>query len=156
MIVDWMRLMMESMPQVASEWHFDLIVGAWDLGVDVPLHGAPHVVVAHAQKDAILAEGNSYIGLTYLELAAYSLLLHRPDLPGAGGVLAGAGGMLGRVLPDCRRELPADDGSTAASRRAPVLRGDDDRAPQDQVQPHTCPDRVQSDLALASLPENRG
>ena len=102
MIVDWMRWMIDNVPQVASEWHFDLIVGAWDLGVDVPLHGAPHVIVAHAQKDAILAEGSSHIALTYLELAAYSL--------GLGGCWAGFFQIAAANYPPMTEALQLPDG----------------------------------------------
>ncbi len=102
MVVDWMRSMIEAMPQVASEWHFDLIAEAWDQGFDVPLHGAPHVVVAHARKDLPLAEGNSYIALTYLELAAYSL--------GLGGCWAGFFQIAAANYPPMTEALQLPDG----------------------------------------------
>jgi nitroreductase/Pyruvate/2-oxoacid:ferredoxin oxidoreductase delta subunit len=73
MVADWMRMMVEALPQMSTDWHLNLIVAAWDLGVDTITRGAPHVIVAHAPKDLPLAEGNSYIAMTYLELAAYSL-----------------------------------------------------------------------------------
>ena len=73
MVADWMRPMIGALPQMTNAFHLDLIVAAWDLGVDTITRGAPHVIVAHAPSDIPLAEGNSYIALTYLELAAYSL-----------------------------------------------------------------------------------
>lgn len=72
MVIDWMRAVIQTVPDIASEWHFDRAVGAWDMGADYIMRGAPHAIVAHAPKDLPLADGNSYIALTYLELAAYS------------------------------------------------------------------------------------
>jgi nitroreductase/NAD-dependent dihydropyrimidine dehydrogenase PreA subunit len=73
LVVDWMRRTLKTSPEIAEALRFDLIVGAWIMGIDVPLHGAPHVVVAHAPKDAPLAENSCSLALAYLELAAYSL-----------------------------------------------------------------------------------
>ncbi|MFC1848016.1 nitroreductase family protein [Chloroflexota bacterium] len=73
MVVDWMRSILQDRPDRAKQWNFDILVNSWDLGKDPITRGAPHLVVAHAPKDQPFAEGNSYIALTYLELAAYSL-----------------------------------------------------------------------------------
>lgn len=73
LVVDSMRSAIKAAPDIAAALHFDLMVSAWDLGIDVILRGAPHVIVAHAHKDLPLADQNCYIALTYLELAAYSL-----------------------------------------------------------------------------------
>jgi nitroreductase/NAD-dependent dihydropyrimidine dehydrogenase PreA subunit len=72
MVIDWMRTVIQTVPDIASQWDFDLKVGAWDRGTDYILRNAPHIIVAHAPGDVPLAEGNCYIALTYLELAAYS------------------------------------------------------------------------------------
>ncbi|UCG82247.1 MAG: nitroreductase family protein [Dehalococcoidia bacterium] len=72
MVIDWMRMAIQTVPDIASQLHFDLMAGAWDLGADYIMHGAPHAIIAHAPKDLPLAEGSCYIALTYLELAAYS------------------------------------------------------------------------------------
>jgi nitroreductase/NAD-dependent dihydropyrimidine dehydrogenase PreA subunit len=81
LVVDWMRQTLKASPEIAAALRFDLIVGAWVMGVDVPLRGAPHVIVAHGSKDVPLAEQSCAIALAYLELAAYSL--------GLGGCWAG-------------------------------------------------------------------
>jgi len=73
MVIDWMRAVMEAKPHRAKEWLFDILVDSWDRGSDPVTRGAPHLVVAHAPKVGLFAEGNSYIALTYLELAAHSL-----------------------------------------------------------------------------------
>ena len=44
----------------------------WDFGIDVITRGAPHLIIAHAQKDSV-PMGDCQIALTYLELAAHSM-----------------------------------------------------------------------------------
>jgi nitroreductase/NAD-dependent dihydropyrimidine dehydrogenase PreA subunit len=73
MVIEWMRAIMQAKPHRAKEWLFDILVDTWDRGIDPVSRGAPHLIVAHAPKDGPFAEGNSYIALTYLELAAHSL-----------------------------------------------------------------------------------
>jgi nitroreductase/Pyruvate/2-oxoacid:ferredoxin oxidoreductase delta subunit len=73
MVVEWMRAIVESKPEMAASLRFDRIVELCDGGDDIILRGAPHVVVAHADKlQAAMAPTASVIALTYLELAAYA------------------------------------------------------------------------------------
>ena len=48
------------------------IVAAWDQGKDMVLHGAPHLLVAHAHEKSLKPEVDCTIALTYFELAASS------------------------------------------------------------------------------------
>jgi nitroreductase len=73
LVVDWMRQTLKTSPEIAELLRFDHIVGSWIMGIDIPLRGAPHVIVAHAHKDFPLAENSCSLALAYLELAAYSL-----------------------------------------------------------------------------------
>jgi len=73
LVVDWMRQVIKANRELAAVLRFDHMVGAWIMGIDVPLRGAPHVIAAHAPKNQPLAEGSCCIALTYLELAAYSM-----------------------------------------------------------------------------------
>ncbi len=73
MVIDWMRSMAGEAPGQAETSQFKLIVAAWDLGMDVVMRGAPHLIVAHAQRGFGLSQVDCCIALTYLELAAYSL-----------------------------------------------------------------------------------
>lgn len=55
---------------------FKRLLANWDSGIDVITRGAPHLVIAHAEKDSVPTGGNMadcYIALTYLELAAHSM-----------------------------------------------------------------------------------
>lgn len=73
LVVDAMRLMIKETPGLADVSYLGLIVTAWDRGIDVIMHDAPHLVIAHAHKQFGLPQADCDIALTYLELAAYSM-----------------------------------------------------------------------------------
>ena len=73
LVVDWMRSLIKESPWLADLLPLDLIVAAWESGVDVIMRDAPHVIVGHAHRDSASAQNDGVIALTYLELAAYSL-----------------------------------------------------------------------------------
>jgi nitroreductase/NAD-dependent dihydropyrimidine dehydrogenase PreA subunit len=71
--VDWMRWMMDKMPEVGASLHMDRAIGRWEAGKDIILKNAPVVMVAHGAKDDFMAPTASTIALSYLELAATSM-----------------------------------------------------------------------------------
>lgn len=73
LVIDWMRQMLEDNPGFARTMRFDLIIDAWESGVDRICRGAPHVIVAHGQAALPHTQPACVIALTYLELAAYSM-----------------------------------------------------------------------------------
>jgi len=74
MVVEWMRSIVESRPEIAKSMHFDRIVANSDRGIDMILRGAPHVIVAHCDKQyGALGPSACVIAATYLELAAYGM-----------------------------------------------------------------------------------
>lgn len=73
MVADWMRYMIKEQPAAAAKMHMDMVVGAWDFGVDVICRDAPHVIVAHGLQADMTAQNACTIAMTYLELAAPSL-----------------------------------------------------------------------------------
>lgn len=75
LVVDWMRTVIAEQPGMAAAMHLDLVVGAWDVGVDVVCRDAPHVILAHGHQADITARPACVIALAYLELAAPSLRL---------------------------------------------------------------------------------
>jgi nitroreductase/NAD-dependent dihydropyrimidine dehydrogenase PreA subunit len=108
LIVDWMRSMLQGLPATPDTYRFDLIGQAWDAGIDIVMRGAPHLIVAHAPAEDVMAATSGTIALTTLELAAYShglgtcwagffhmaAMLHRPmmetlRLPEGHAVLGG-------------------------------------------------------------------
>ena len=72
-VVDWMRYMIKEQPEMAAAMHMELVVGAWDFGVDVVCRDAPHLVITHGLQSDRTAPTACTIGMTYLELAAPSL-----------------------------------------------------------------------------------
>ena len=72
-VVDWMRYMIKEQPEMAGMMHLDMVVAAWEMGIDVVCRGAPHVIIAHGHKDNPMAPNACVIAMTYLELAAPAL-----------------------------------------------------------------------------------
>jgi nitroreductase/NAD-dependent dihydropyrimidine dehydrogenase PreA subunit len=81
LVVDWMRWMIQNMPQMASAVHMDKTIARWDEGEDVIFRGAPMLILAHANKDLPPAPAACTIATAYLELAATTV--------GLGGCWAG-------------------------------------------------------------------
>lgn len=72
MAIDWLREVVESDPLFAELMRAKEFIAGWDSGIDVITRGAPHLIVAHAQKDSV-PMGDGLIAMTYLELAAYAM-----------------------------------------------------------------------------------
>ncbi len=72
-VVEWMRDTVAKDPKAERSMLMRLITAAWAGGVDTICWGAPHVIVAHAEKDNLMAPQACTIALTYLDLAAPSL-----------------------------------------------------------------------------------
>ncbi len=73
MVIDWLRAVVESDPATAKKNHFDMIVGAWDFGMDVITRDAPHLVFNYAAVKSPFADMyplDCAMALAYLELAA--------------------------------------------------------------------------------------
>jgi len=72
MVADWMRHMIESGSPLAAALHMDFVVAAWEKGQDRICRSAPHLVVAHADREDRTAPAAATIALAYLELAAHA------------------------------------------------------------------------------------
>lgn len=72
LVIDWMRFMIDKHPGLAGMMHFDLVVAAWELGVDTVSRGAPHLVLVNADASDISAPSACTIAMTYFDLAATS------------------------------------------------------------------------------------
>ena len=75
LVADWMRDMIQKQPAIAASMNMELVVGAWDLGVDVICRDAPHLIIAHGSGADVTAQNAATIALTYLDLAAPTLEL---------------------------------------------------------------------------------
>ena len=70
LVVDWMRLLIAEKPKVAAMLSFTRVVTAWDMGLERVCRGAPHVIVAHADKNYGFGAEDTALALSYLELYA--------------------------------------------------------------------------------------
>lgn len=102
MVVDWMRYMIKEQPKAAAKMHMELVVGAWEFGVDVVCRDAPHVIVAHGLQSDMTAQTASTIAMTYLELAAPTL--------GLGTCWAGFYGAAAMLWPPLQKALKLPEG----------------------------------------------
>ncbi|SFG78852.1 Nitroreductase [Desulfotomaculum arcticum] len=71
LVVDWMRYMIQEMPERAKIMHLNRVVAGWEKGEDKVTRQAPHIVLVHARGDNMMAPAACTIAMTYLELAAY-------------------------------------------------------------------------------------
>ncbi len=72
-VVEWMRWVIKEQPAMAALMHLERTVGGWEAGMDVVLRNAPHVVIAHCEKENRFGPQAGTLALGYLELAAFSL-----------------------------------------------------------------------------------
>lgn len=69
-IIDMLRNLIKSGHPLAQAYRLERSVAAWEAGKDPVLRGAPALVIAHAPKSYPLAQVDSTIALTFLDLAA--------------------------------------------------------------------------------------
>lgn len=100
--IDWMRWMIDNMPEVASEVHMDRAVARWENGTDVIFRGAPMLIITHADQNVRPAPPACTIALAYLELAAPTMEL---GCCWAGYFMAAAGN-----FPPMQQALPLPEG----------------------------------------------
>jgi len=106
-VVDWMRYMVKEQPQMAAAMHLELIIGAWDAGVDTVCRDAPHVVLNYGHKMNPTAPAACTIAMATLELAAPSL--------GLGTCWAGYFQVAAQHFPPMREALGLGDGQVCYS-----------------------------------------
>ena len=69
-IIDMLRNLIKAGHPMAKAYQLERSVAAWEAGQDPVLRGAPALVVAHAPTSYPLAQVDSTIALTFLDLAA--------------------------------------------------------------------------------------
>ena len=70
LVVDWMRSVVAVGSTITSYFNFEEIIRDWENGKDTICRGAPHLVVAHAHKDAPMARIDGIIALSHLDIVA--------------------------------------------------------------------------------------
>ncbi|MBC2715555.1 MAG: 4Fe-4S binding protein [Desulfobacteraceae bacterium] len=73
MVCDWMKHMLNEMPEAPHAPVFKEVVKAWNEGKDLVLHEAPCLVLAHSRIQTGTEPTDAAISLAYLDLAALSL-----------------------------------------------------------------------------------
>ena len=95
--IEWMRVMLKDRPQFAASLRMDRTVKRWESGVDSICRRAPHVFIAHAEKDNPMAASSCTIALTHLELVVHAF--------GLGACWAGYLDAAARFWPPMKKEL---------------------------------------------------
>jgi nitroreductase len=73
MVIDWMRAMIKDFPEEAEERGFLRAVATWDEGFDRICRGAPHILIAHGDKEWGFGPEDCALALGHLDLYATSI-----------------------------------------------------------------------------------
>jgi len=73
MVADWMRMVIQGNPEAAEESGFKRVMAAWDNGHERICRGAPHIIVAHADKNWPFSTEDCTLAISLLDLYATSL-----------------------------------------------------------------------------------
>jgi nitroreductase/NAD-dependent dihydropyrimidine dehydrogenase PreA subunit len=102
LVVDLIRHMISEKHPMAERYRKFGIVKAWEAGTDIVTRGAPGLVIAYAPKDYMMAQTDSVIALTFLDLAAPSF--------GLGSCWAGIFMMAASQWPPLQQALALPEG----------------------------------------------
>jgi nitroreductase/NAD-dependent dihydropyrimidine dehydrogenase PreA subunit len=70
LVIDYMRGFMAEKPKLAALFAYPRVVSAWEKGYDRICRAAPHMIVAHADKNWGYGPEDTALALSYLELYA--------------------------------------------------------------------------------------
>ena len=73
LVIDYMRQFIAEKPKLAALFGYVRVVAAWDAGFERICRGAPHVIVAHGDKNWGFGAEDIALALSYLELYAPTL-----------------------------------------------------------------------------------
>jgi len=68
--VDWMRYLVSKQEPIAEQYRMARIVEGWENGIDIITRGAPGLIITHVPRDYAVAQIDSTIALTFVDLAA--------------------------------------------------------------------------------------
>lgn len=105
LVIDWMRFMIQQKQDFAKALLLKHVVNKWEQGVDAVCRSAPHIVLAHAHKDNMMATSACTIALAHLELTVQS--------NGLGACWAGYFDVAARYWPPLQKELDLPEGHTS-------------------------------------------
>ncbi|MDZ7699733.1 MAG: nitroreductase family protein [Deltaproteobacteria bacterium] len=73
LVIDWIRLAIKASPDDAAQMGFNRVIEKWEAGEERICRGAPHVIVAHGDKDWAFGTEDCTLALSHLDLFARSL-----------------------------------------------------------------------------------
>jgi len=73
MVIDWMREVIQDNVEVAETMGLIRVVGAWDEGYERICRGAPHIIIAHADKNWGFGAEDCALAISLLDLFATSM-----------------------------------------------------------------------------------
>ena len=73
MVIDWMRAVTRDYPEEAEAMGFIRAVASWDEGYERICRGAPHIIVAHTDKNWAFGAEDCALALSLLDLFATSI-----------------------------------------------------------------------------------
>ena len=73
MVADWMHMVIQRDPEAAEESGFKRVMAAWDNGHERICRGAPHIIVAHADKNWPFSTEDCTLAISLLDLYATSV-----------------------------------------------------------------------------------
>jgi nitroreductase/ferredoxin len=72
LVIDWMKHTLKEQPDLGKMMHFDMISGAWDMGMDVVSRNAPALILANGGAKDPFADTACKIAMTFFDLAVPS------------------------------------------------------------------------------------
>ena len=72
LVIEWMKQTLADNPKYGKALHLDMLIGAWDFGVDVVTRNAPTLILAQGPVKNPSSPTACTIAMTYLDLAAQS------------------------------------------------------------------------------------
>ena len=73
MVIQWMRGVIEADPEMAAQRGLTRAVAAWDRGEERICRGAPHIIIAHGDKDWGFGAEDCSLAISLLDLYATSM-----------------------------------------------------------------------------------
>lgn len=68
-VIDWMRYVLESNPEVAETFNMQILVNSWEEKIDRICRDAPHLIFAYGLKEIGSGKADCDTAIAYLELA---------------------------------------------------------------------------------------
>jgi len=72
-VIDWMKNILSTQPELGKTMHFDMMIAAWKMGMDVISRRAPVLVLVNGGSKNPFADTACKVAMTFFDLSAPSL-----------------------------------------------------------------------------------